>query len=206
MGCIPIAVAMCRGFAGKAGRCDAFKPGNMGEEVEASVARCLRTPPDSANRQEFKVKLSHRLRGETCFRIVVVCNYKNGPITVATMPSENTVFTPSSILFRPRRGPSWPLQLRSRPSRNLVEAPGTAPGSDRFITQAIYRHSRQAGTPNIGTIGGHSKPLKLTAPVNRGVTGGKSGRKPRSAKIHPVHDVGLLGQDDLMSYGAKGAS
>ena len=79
-----------------------------GGKVEASVARCLRTPPESANPQEFRVKLSHRLRGETCFRIVVVCNYKIGPITVATMPSENTVFTPSSILFRPRRGPSQP--------------------------------------------------------------------------------------------------
>ena len=26
----------------------------------------------------------------------------------------------------------------------MVEAPGTAPGSDRFITTAIYRHSRLA--------------------------------------------------------------
>jgi len=34
------------------------------------------------------------------------------------MPSKSTPFTPSSILFRPR----------------MVEAPGTAPGSERFIT------------------------------------------------------------------------
>ena len=50
------------------------------------------------------------------------------------MPSENTPFTPSSILFRPRipanAGGSW------------VEPPGTAPGSDGFITIAFYRHSR----------------------------------------------------------------
>jgi hypothetical protein len=26
----------------------------------------------------------------------------------------------------------------------MVEAPGTAPGSDRFITKPVYRHSRQA--------------------------------------------------------------
>src|SRR5262245_13551936 len=32
----------------------------------------------------------------------------------------------------------------------MVEAPGTAPGSEWFIATAIYRHSRQAGTPNIG--------------------------------------------------------
>jgi len=31
----------------------------------------------------------------------------------------------------------------------LVEAPGTAPGSDRFITQAIYRHSRLPDRTNI---------------------------------------------------------
>jgi hypothetical protein len=28
---------------------------------------------------------------------------------------------------------------------HLVEVPGTAPGSDRFITAAIYRHSRPFG-------------------------------------------------------------
>jgi len=30
-----------------------------------------------------------------------------------------------------------------------VEAPGTAPGSDRFITTAIYRHSRLAPAARI---------------------------------------------------------
>ena len=35
----------------------------------------------------------------------------------------------------------------------MVEAPGTAPGSEWFITTAIYRHSRQAGSPNIGANG-----------------------------------------------------
>jgi hypothetical protein len=32
----------------------------------------------------------------------------------------------------------------------MVEAPGTAPGSEWFIPTAIYRHSRQAGATNIG--------------------------------------------------------
>ena len=31
----------------------------------------------------------------------------------------------------------------------MVEAPGTAPGSDRFITISIYRHSWRASAPNI---------------------------------------------------------
>src|ERR1700744_1176836 len=34
--------------------------------------------------------------------------------------------------------------------RILVEAPGTAPGSEWFIATAIYFHSRRTGTPNIG--------------------------------------------------------
>ncbi len=103
-------------------------------KVEASVARCLRTPPENANLQEFSVRLSNCLRSETCLRIVVVCNYYNGPITVGTMPSENAVFTPSSILFRPRHT-AFCLQS------GLVEAPGTAPGSEWLITKVIYRHS-----------------------------------------------------------------
>ena len=32
--------------------------------------------------------------------------------------------------------------MRSAMTEGLVEAPGTAPGSNRFITLAVYRHSR----------------------------------------------------------------
>jgi hypothetical protein len=40
----------------------------------------------------------------------------------------------------------------------LVEAPGTAPGSDGFITMAVYRHSRIAPAPtNIGIRQGNGK-------------------------------------------------
>jgi len=35
-----------------------------------------------------------------------------------------------------------------------VEAPGTAPGSALLISQHVYRHSRQAGTFNIGAAKG----------------------------------------------------
>ena len=80
--------------------------------------------------------MSHCLRSETCFHIVVIiCNYYNGPISVGTMPSENAVFTPSSILFRPRQATCFVT------SSGLVEAPGTAPGSEWLITKVIYRHS-----------------------------------------------------------------
>jgi hypothetical protein len=40
------------------------------------------------------------------------------------------------------------------PTSELVESPGTAPGSERFITTAIYRHSRLAPAPkNISANG-----------------------------------------------------
>src|SRR5262249_58858868 len=40
----------------------------------------------------------------------------------------------------------------------MVEAPGTAPGSDRFITTAVYRHSRLApAATNIGAQGWRKK-------------------------------------------------
>jgi len=39
-----------------------------------------------------------------------------------------------------------------------VEAPGTAPGSERLITMTIYRHSRRETAPmNIGDNAGFEK-------------------------------------------------
>ncbi|MDA9524237.1 hypothetical protein XI06_29150 [Bradyrhizobium sp. CCBAU 11434] len=35
----------------------------------------------------------------------------------------------------------------------MVEAPGTAPGSEWFIATTVYFHSRRTGTPNIGGKG-----------------------------------------------------
>lgn len=57
------------------------------------------------------------------------------------MPGESTTFTLSSILFRPRHNLPPPVRCRGRPQA-LVEAPGTAPGSDELIMPTIYRHIR----------------------------------------------------------------
>ncbi len=46
----------------------------------------------------------------------------------------------------------------------MVEAPGTAPGSEWFISQVIYRHSWRTSPFNIGSIRRKSKnfePLSL---------------------------------------------
>src|SRR4029079_5465710 len=49
--------------------------------------------------------------------------------------------------LRPRRSYFAPAEARAR--RAWVEAPGTAPGSDGFITTAVYRHSRVSPAPEI---------------------------------------------------------
>jgi hypothetical protein len=49
--------------------------------------------------------------------------------------------------LRPRRSYFAPSRCSPRLMRlYVVEAPGTAPGSDRFITTSVYLHSQQAGT------------------------------------------------------------
>src|SRR6478609_11631282 len=78
---------------------------------------------------------SNRLRGLSNRSIVVVGNYECGPITAE--PCRAKVRP-----LRPRRSYFAPAETCAR--RALVEAPGTAPGSDGFIATAIYRHSRVA--------------------------------------------------------------
>ena len=65
------------------------------------------------------------------------------------MPSKNTIFTPSSILFRPQQ--KHRLVMLRLATVLVVEAPGTAPGSDKLITKAIYCHSHLRDNLNIGT-------------------------------------------------------
>ncbi len=65
--------------------------------------------------------------------MVVICNYKFRTDNGGTSPSKSTPFTPSSILFRPHWLPGQ--------AGKMVEAPGTAPGSERFITMTVYCHS-----------------------------------------------------------------
>src|SRR4051812_50187157 len=75
-----------------------------GNEVEASVARCLRTPPAGAYPvRTLSIGIANRLRGLRYRSIVVVGNYglvHHG----GTIPGKSTFFSPSSILFWPPRG------------------------------------------------------------------------------------------------------
>ena len=104
-------------------------------------------------RQDFKSVFQTALRGLSNRSIVVVGNYEIGPITAEPCRAK-------ARPLRPRRSYFAPAQTQHRDRGRLcawVEAPGTAPGSDRFITTAIYRHSRQAGPMNINTAPANGK-------------------------------------------------
>ena len=103
-------------------------------------------PPNPAcrslTRQDFKVVFQTALRSLSNRSIVVVGNYCSSPITAEQ-------YREKTRPLRPRRSCFAPAETR-RLGRALVEAPGTAPGSEWFIATAIYFHSRRTGTPNIG--------------------------------------------------------
>ena len=95
---------------------------------------------------------------------VVVGNYCSSPITAEQ-------YREKVRPLRPRRSYFAPAKARFRVARwrALVEAPGTAPGSEWFIATAIYFHSRRTGTPNIRR-GSKEKQCRMGA-CKAGVTG-----------------------------------
>ena len=50
-------------------------------------------------------------------------------------------------------------KLATEKNGQLVEAPGTAPGSEWFIPMSIYRHSERIRKSNIIIMGGKKKVL-----------------------------------------------
>src|SRR6187551_1517392 len=79
---------------------------------------------------------SNRLRSLSNRSIVVVGNYENGPITAEPCRAK-------ARPLRPRRSYFGPAETQFS-AWAWVETPGTAPGSDGFITTPVYRHSQVA--------------------------------------------------------------
>src|SRR5262249_62381524 len=92
-------------------------------------------------------------------------NYEFGPITVEPCRAKARPLRPRRSYFAPVPGISNQWSWIRTSDRWLlttdplmVEAPGTAPGSDRFITTVVYRHSRLApAATNIGAQGWRKK-------------------------------------------------
>ena len=71
------------------------------DEVQASVARCLRTPPYAARRKGLDFGVRNCLRSD-CYRsTIVICNCTVRADTVAPRRDKANPFRRSSILFRP---------------------------------------------------------------------------------------------------------
>ena len=99
-----------------------------------------------ANPSGLDFRYPDRLRGEGDRSIVVVGNYSFGPITAEPCRAKAQPLRPRRSCFAP--------SISHRLRWFMVEAPGTAPGSDGFITLPVYRHSRIAPAGwNIGTSG-----------------------------------------------------
>ena len=102
-----------------------------------------------ANPSGLDFRYTDRLRGECDRSIVVVGNYRFGPITAEPCRAKAQPLRPRRSCFAPSISRPEPVE-----GRFMVEAPGTAPGSDGFITLPVYRHSRIAPAPwNIGAPG-----------------------------------------------------
>src|SRR5580700_10338916 len=128
----------------------------MEGKVGASVARCPRTPPDAAKTPGLQIGISNRVtrpeQPEHSCRLQLWI----GPITVVPCRAKVRPLRPRRSYFAPTE--TWPICSGSAFVQAWVEAPGTAPGSERFITTAIYRHIRLAPAPgNIGANGCRKK-------------------------------------------------
>ena len=103
-------------------------------------ASCCPVPPEPRltvlNHQGLSLGQSHRLRGETCLSIVVIGNYSEWPDIGGTMPSKSKPFR---LPVEPISPPSTAHtgRLVETAHGQMVEAPGTAPGSRKRITTAF---------------------------------------------------------------------
>lgn len=113
------------------------------DEVQASVARCLRTPPYAARRKGLvsATRTAYAARAIAGARLLLATVHF-GPITVVPHRDKANPFRRSSILFRPH-GP---------PIRAFGGVAGYRPRVRSVYYERVYVH-RQGRTPDIRNIG-----------------------------------------------------
>ena len=111
--------------------------------------------------QDFISAFHTALRGLGHRSIVVVGNYEFGPISVVPCRAKARPLRPRRSYFAPYQASEIRKQVSGlllpdarslTPDPWMVEAPGTAPGSERFIPTAIYCHSRHMPAPEYSAI------------------------------------------------------
>src|SRR6201999_2564604 len=116
------------------------------------------------------------LRSQSNRSIVVVCNYCMARYRRNHTEKKHALYAlvdpvspppkPVLIGMTGKSGYRFSEYGHAQFERALVEAPGTAPGSEWFIATAIYFHSRRTGTPNIGGKSGEGQwPFGRTFPA-----------------------------------------
>src|SRR5690606_6001146 len=106
----------------------------QGQSGKENAGFCCQVPADPAfyllEQKDFRSRLSTRLSSEAnVLSKAVVGNYCNGPITAEPCRAKTHPLRPRRSYFAPMGS--------TRRVEDMVEAPGTAPGSDGFITMAI---------------------------------------------------------------------
>jgi len=124
---------------------------------------CCQVPPNPAcrslSRQDFKYRYYKPLTRPALPEHSCRWQLWIGPLRRSHLGQKHVLYA----LVDPVSAPSATQQslqvpwssLGFRPNELMVEPPGTAPGSDRFITTPVYRHSRplRDGRVNIGGEG-----------------------------------------------------
>ena len=99
----------------------------------------LRTAPYPAKSKDLGSGTRTALRSESNLSIVVICNYSGRPDNGGTMPGKSKPFTSLVDPISPPSEAACSLAhpVCSRCLQPVVEAPGTAPGSERLIPIAF---------------------------------------------------------------------
>ena len=129
-------------------------------KVQASVARCLRTPPYVARRKGLDLVLRTAYAASATGARLSLATIMLGPVTVVPHRAKANPFRRPSILFRPHDPANVGV---------MVEPPGTAPGSEPLITSAFIAIASEEAHQTYANGPRFSSALRGLPPPRRGV-------------------------------------